>query len=386
MGPWTGARVVDLTGLSAAYGTRVMAALGAEVIKVEPPAGDVVRRFAPHAPGVDGPESGLWWAYLAAGKKSVVIDPESSTGPGQLASLLATADVVFDDSPAGQQNRPGWGHGAIRAANPKTTWIAITPFGLTGPRRDWKSSDLVAWASCGLASTIGFPGKPPLAPAAPVQLALHYTALNAAIAAMVALRARRRIGKGQLVDLSIQEVMLSMAPETGVPLFLDDQVPRPRAGNRRPVTSPFGLFPCQDGFVVILALQPNHWQALAQWIFEVTGNEGVLDEIFNDIVVRREATEAVDLWTEELTSSGTKLELFIEGQRRGVPITPVNTVADLRGDPHLRAAGWWRDEQHPVLGPVQVPGAPFLVSHEWWAWSFAPTLGQHTDEVLSSLP
>lgn len=385
MGPWSGYRVVDLTGLEAAYGSRLLAALGAEVIKVEPPDGDPVRSFAPLAPGVAEPESGLWWAFLAAGKKSVVIDRSTPEGEARLAALLGSADVVFDSAPAQLQDRPVSGHGSVRAANPATTWVAITPFGLTGPRRDWKSSDLVAWASCGLASTIGFPDAPPLAPAAPVQLAMHFTAVNAAIAAMLALRARRRLGRGQLVDLSIQEVMLSMAPETGVPLFLDDQVPRPRSGNRRPVTSPFGLFPCSDGYVAILALQPNHWQAMAQWIYDVTGNEGVLDEVFNDIAMRHEASEAIDLWTEELTGSTTKLELFVEGQRRGIPITPVNTVDDLRSDPHLRQAGWWRDEVHPALGQVQVPGAPFLVPHQWWAWSVAPTLGQHTDEVLASL-
>jgi formyl-CoA transferase len=124
---------------------------------------------------------------------------------------------------------------------------------------------------------------------------------------------------------------------------------------------------------------------MAQWICDVTGNEGVLDEVFTDIAVRNEAAEAVDAWTEELTATGTKLELFVEGQRRGIPITPVNTVADLRVDPHLRQAGWWRDEEHPSLGSVQVPGAPFLVDHRWWAWSVAPTLGQHTGEVLGAL-
>ena len=137
--------------------------------------------------------------------------------------------------------------------------------------------------------------------------------------------------------------------------------------------------------MAILALQPNHWQAMARWICDVTGNEGVLDEVFNDLTVRNEASDAVDAWTEEITTASTKLELFVEGQRRGIPITPVNTVADLRADPHLRQAGWWRDEMSPVLGPVQVPGAPFLVSHDWWAWSTAPTLGQHTDEILAAL-
>jgi crotonobetainyl-CoA:carnitine CoA-transferase CaiB-like acyl-CoA transferase len=384
MAPWAGYRVVDLSGLAGAYGSRLLAALGAEVIRVEPPEGDALRRMAPQAPGVAEPEAGLWWAFLAAGTRSVVINRSSPDGERQLAALLATADVVLDDAPAALQDRPISGHSAVRAANPGAVWVAITPFGLTGPRRDWKTSDLVAWASCGLASTIGFPDAPPLAPAAPVQLALHFTAINATIGAMLALRARRRTGRGQLVEVSIQEAMLSMAPETGVPLFLDDQVPRPRAGNRRPVTSPFGLFPCQDGHVVILALQPNHWQSMARWVHEVTGNDGVLDEVFNDISVRHEAAEAIDAWTEELTATGTKLELFVEGQRRGIPITPVNTVADLRADPHLAQAGWWRNEAHPCLGQVQVPGAPFLVSHNWWAWSVAPTLGQHTADVLGA--
>jgi len=97
-GPWAGVRVVDLTGLAGAYGTRVLAALGAEVIKVEPPGGDPMRTYAPHAPGVDGPESGLWWAFLSAGKKSVVIDRSSAEGEARLAALLArrTDGAILD--------------------------------------------------------------------------------------------------------------------------------------------------------------------------------------------------------------------------------------------------------------------------------------------------
>ncbi len=384
-GPWAGTRVVDLSGVAGAYGTRIWAALGADVIKVEPPGGSALRRLEPLAVDVSEPENGLWWAYFAAGTRSVVIDPSTAAGVAQLGTLLGTADVVIDDALPDDQDRTGWGRTATRDANPGCVWVSITPFGLTGPQRSWRSNDFIGWASCGLTKTLGFPDRPPLGPAPKVQLGMHITALNGVTAAMLALRARRRTGRGQIVDLSVQECLLAVAPETGVPLYLDDQVPRPRAGNRRPVTSPFGIFRCRDGFVAMLVLQPAHWRAMAAWISEECDNEGVLDEVFDDLIVRNEASAAIDAWTEELTAQHTKLDLFMEAQRRGIPLTPVNTVADLQADPHLAAAGWWRTEDHPALGSYQVPGAPFRTSHDWWAWTRAPLLGEHSESILAEL-
>ncbi len=396
-GPWGGARVLDFTGLAGAYGTRVWAALGADVICVEPPEGNPVRRMPPLAPGHDGPEASLWWAYYGATKRSVVQDPHSDAEA--LVRLIGSADVVLDDAPPQVQESYPWladiGQGGLGVAGiverfPHLTWVSITPFGMTGPRRSWRSSNLIGWASCGLASTVGFPHGPPLTPAGEIGVLLHAASLHAVIGSMMSLRARNLAAPsepplGQLIDLSLQEVGLWLSPETGVPLFLDDQVPRPRAGNRRPVTSPMGLYPAADGHVAIIAIQPTHWNAVAQWVHEVTGNEGILDEIFVDIVVRREALEAVDAWVEELTTQFTKQELFVEGQRRRIPITPVNTVGDLRHDPHLDAVGWWRTEQHPVLGSFTVPGSPFTTDSDWWAWQRAPLLGEHTTEVLDAL-
>lgn len=400
-GPWSGIRVLDMTGLAGAYGTRVWAALGAEVICVEPPGGNPVRQMPPMAPDCDGPEAGLWWAYYGASKRSVVLDPANNDSDATaLVRLIASADVVLDDAlPAVQENYPwlaarggeGWGVASILERFPHLTWVSITPFGMTGPRRGWRSTNLTGWASCGLASTVGFPHGPPLAPAGEIQVLMHATSLQAVIGSMLSLRSRtleqRRggPGRGQSIDLSLQDVGIWLSPETGVPLFLDDLVPRPRAGNRRPVTSPMGMYPATDGFVAIIAIQPVHWNAVAQWVHDVTGNEGILDEIFVDIVMRREALEAVDAWVEEVTTQFTKQELFLEGQRRRIPITPVNTVGDLRTDPHLDAVGWWRSEDHPVLGTYSVPGSPFTTAGDWWAWDRAPLLGEHTDEVLASL-
>ena len=362
--------MLELTGLTGAYATRMWAALGAEVIVAEPSDGHLLRHLPPFAPGHQGPEASLWWAFFGQGKRSVVAPPDSD----ERAQLLETADVVIADVDPGE--------GEPVPAHDRQVLVAVSPFGLTGPRRTWRGSELVAWASAGITFTIGFPDRPPLCPATPVQFASHVTSLYAINAAMLALRALRRTGRGQVVDVSMQDCCLSLAPETGVAMFLDDGLRRGRPGNRRAVTRPWGLYPCVDGFVSFLVLQPAHWRAMAEWIAEATEMDAVLDEAFVDLHIRWEVSEFIDDCTEQLTRPRTKLDLFVEGQRRGIPITPVNTVADLRHDPHLRGAGFWRAEQHPVHGTLSTPGAPFRVDHDWWHWATAPALGEHTDIVL----
>jgi benzylsuccinate CoA-transferase BbsE subunit len=372
-GPWAGVRVVELAGLTGAYATRMWAALGAEVIVAEPAEGHALRHMPPFAPGHEAPEGSLWWAYFGQGKRSVVAPP----GSPELERLLESADVVIADvDPALGEPVP---------AHDGQVFVAISPFGLTGPRRGWKGSELVAWASAGIGYTLGFPDRAPVCLSTPVQFAAHVTSLHAVNAAMLARRGVRRSGHGQVVDISMQECCLALAPETGLALFLDDRVARPRPGNRRNVTRPWGLYPCADGFISYLIIQPAHWRAMAEWIAEATGMDAVLDEVFQDMRVRWEVAEFIDDCTEMLTASRTKLELFVEGQRRGIPTTPVNTVADLRADPHLQSSGFWRDEDHPRFGTVPTPGAPFRVNHDWWHWTSAPTLGEHDPTFLAQV-
>ena len=202
-------------------------------------------------------------------------------------------------------------------------------------------------------------------------------------AALFALRARDLDGQGQLIDLSMQEVALSIAPETGVPLFLDDMFHRTRSGNRRILARPWGHYRCLDGFVSTLVLQPTHWINAAQWISEETGNDMFTEEAFRDLTVRAEINDLIDEWFEMVTVTKTKLEVFAEGQRRGVPVTPLNTIADLLSDPHLEATGFFDFAEHPVLGTYKRPGAPFRVNHSWWSLGRAPLLGEHTAEVLA---
>ncbi len=369
--PWAGLKVVERDGLCSSYATRLWAALGAEVVVLEPPGGHAYRHLPPFAPGTGEPEGSLWWAFLAQNKRSVVIEPGSDTEQ----ALLAAADVVFDE-PAPPVVAPSPRHD-------RQVYVAITPFGLRGPRANWRGSDLVAWAAAGLSYVTGFPDRPPVALSS-MNFASHVTAMQALGAAMMALFARKQTGRGQLVDLSMQQANAALHPEVGVPLVLDDAVHRGRSGNRRAVSRPWGLYPCTDGYASVIIVQPAHWMNMAAWLVEVTGVEALADPAFNDMAVRWEAAEFIDAMTEQLTSEMSKQDLFVEGQRRNIPITPVNTVADLSRDPHLEASGFWVDADHPVIGPHRSPGAPFSGGPDWWSWTRAPLLGEHTDEVLAS--
>lgn len=379
--PLSGLRVVDLSGLAGAYASRMFAALGADVIKVEPPSGNPLRQLAPHVEGVSAPESSLWWAFLAMGSRSIVVDATTDDGRADLTKLLTSADLVIEDHAPGELEAHGVGYDTISASNPGVVWVSITPFGQSGPKANWKTSNLVAWAASGVMGTVGFSDQAPVVPGGPAQIGLHSAALNSAIGAMVALRSRRLSGKGQRVDISIAESVLNWTPETGIPVFLDDQIHRQRGGNRRPITRPFGIYPCSDGYVSIVVVMPRHWQAMAEWISERSGDDAVMDPIFNDMAMRGEVQEMIDGWVEGLTTSLTQMEVFEGGQQRGIPITPVNTIETLSRDTHLKAAEFWKETELPAGGTVSIPGAPFRTEAGWWLNSRAPRLGEHTDEL-----
>ncbi len=380
--PFDGVRVLDLSGLSGAYASRLLAAMGATVVKVEPPGGSPVRTLAPFA-DADRNES-LWWAYLAMGTRSVVADVADDAGRQRIAALGEQADVVIEDAGPGSLDRVGLGYEAVKAVNDTVVWVALSPFGEHGPKRRWASSNLVAWAASGVLYTVGFDDQPPVVPGGPAQMGLHAAALNAAVGAVLGLRARRLGLGGQRIDISLAEVCLAFSPETGVPVFLDDRVHRVRAGNRRTLSRPFGLYPCRDGYVSILVLMPRHWEAIAEWIHTECDNESVIDPVFADIAVRGETMELIDSWVEELTGSMSVLDFFQEGQRRGIPVAPVNTIDSLRSDPHLAATGFWQDGQLPDGGAVTVPGPPFRTNRSWWAFTRAPRLAEHNDDPWGS--
>ena len=138
-----------------------------------------MRYLGPFVEGAPEPEASLWWAFLAMGSKSVVLDPDRADDHQALRDLLVSADIVFDDHGPDVLDDAGLGYDAISAENPGVIWVSITPFGLTGPKREWATSNLIAWASSGVLYTVGFADQPPVVPGGPTQMAMQATALNA---------------------------------------------------------------------------------------------------------------------------------------------------------------------------------------------------------------
>lgn len=334
-----GIRVLDLTHEGFAYAPYLLASLGAEVV-------DVGRTVDPAARAR--------WTRLGPTLEERLRDLDHP----ELPALLREADVVCESMPPGALHGLALDYDDLASANPALVWASITPFGRSGPRREWKATNLIGWAVSGLLPSIGDPDRAPLVPGGPLPLADLLASIHAAIGIVLAIRVRRLSGEGQLVDVSLQATTVAATCELGVTAFLDDMIPRRRIGNRRRQLAPSGLYRCTDGYASLIILPVAHWDAIAKWMHEKCGNETALDPMFRDLATRVETAELLEGWVEELCALHSKQELFEEGQRRGISITPVNTLADLADDPQLLVRAWWR-EPAPETEGAKVAGLPF---------------------------
>ncbi|MCY4455534.1 MAG: CoA transferase [Chloroflexi bacterium] len=371
-GPLHGTRVVDLSDGMSAYGTRLLAHLGADVVRVEPPEGASLRADGPFAD-----DRSLLQLYMDSGKRSVTLALDDPADAEAFAELCASADLVYsadEDAIAIAE--------AAREANPMLSTVAVTPFGLTGPYRAWAADDLTLWALSGLLQLTGYPDRRPLIPGA--LLADYFVGEVGAIAALATLYARTHTGRGQLADVSAHEVLLSTAQGgTGLPTLIEDANPRRRTGSSALGSSPYGYYTCSDRLVCLLALTVGHWDALASWIDEETHAEGVLDERFRaSSMVRKQYDDEVQAYVDGLAGRYDADTFCKEAQRRGIPAAPVNPTGAMLRDPHLEALDYWSDAEQPGLGRIRWPGAPFRMSATPWApASPAPEAGQHNADL-----
>ena len=380
-GVLAGLRVLDLAGEPLAYAGRMFADLGADVVLVEPPGGGTGRSVPPLVAVATGVPVSAHFAFVAAGKRSIALDASTPGGRDLLDRLVARADVVLVPEDDVALASHGIDVAGLRARHDRLVVASVRPFGGTGPRRSWRGSDLVAWASSGAMFGLGDPDRPPVAPGGGLGHAA--AALNAAAGVMVALRARRRTGRGQAVDISAQEAVLSVGMEAGPLLTLEGRQNQSAGGRRAPG---HGLYPVKDGMVEIVAFLPNQWQAVAEWVREELGyEEATLDTFGGSLLNRIEYFELLDGWVLELTGRYTKQEFFEEAQRRGIPCGPVNSAGDLLHDPHLRSVGAWADSPHPEAGSIRSPRGPVRFDGVPLSVGAVPSVGQHTDEILAEL-
>jgi crotonobetainyl-CoA:carnitine CoA-transferase CaiB-like acyl-CoA transferase len=205
----------------------------------------------------------------------------------------------------------------------------------------------------------------------------------AAASSLIALRHAEQSGRGQHVDISIQETTLAVSHIAGVGKWLDDGIVPKRFGTALFASVPSGTYACSDGLVYLMVNRPAHWKALAAWIHEETGNEEVLDPMFEGPSSKRiEYRELLDVFIGDMTAKHTVEHVYHEGQRRHIAFTPVNSVQDVTRDGHLAAREFFTAIEHPGIGAVRYPGAPYHHARTPWRMrGTAPGVGEHNEAV-----
>ncbi|MDP6977832.1 MAG: CoA transferase [Myxococcota bacterium] len=346
-----GLRVLELADEAGMYCGKLLADLGADVLRVALPQPHVIE---------------LHDRYLNTSKCTLELDLDVEDDRGRIAALAREADLLIETLPPGRLVSYGLGFETLREANPGLVMTSITGFGQSGPHRDHAWSDLVANAVGGAIYVTGDPETPPVNLAG--EQAYRMASTCAAASSLIALRHRNATGRGQHVDISAQEVMVAVTHISGVGKYLDDGMVPVRNGTSLFAAVPSGAYPCKDGLIYLIVNRPAHWEALAKWIHQETGNEEVMLEMFEGpSSVRIEYRDLLDIFITDLTSKFTVDEVYHEGQRRHIAMTPVQTVADLRRDPHLEAREFFVDVEDEKGERITMPGPPYRLSKTPWS-------------------
>jgi CoA:oxalate CoA-transferase len=376
--PLEGMLVLDLGQIyNGPYCGLLLGFMGARVLKIEAPEGDVVRRRKRDVEPYP-------LVMLNSNKESVVLDLKHPQGKRLFLRLVGKADVIVENFAAGVMDRLGLGWEVLRAENPRLVYGTGTGFGLNGPYRDLPAMDLTIQAMSGIMNATGFADRPPVKAGPAVCDFLAGVHLCAGI--LGALVHRERTGQGQLVEVAMLEAaVMALASALGVHMDSDGRVPE-RTGNRHPALAiaPYNVYPTSDGHVAIFTASERHWHSMAR----VLGREDLLDNPdFGSTPARAARTDEIDAMVEAWTRSRTKDEVLAILTDAHVPCAPVRTTREVVDDPHLRDRGVWIDVEHPRRGKTRVPispirfhgGAPARVER------VAPLLGQDTDRVLAEI-
>jgi benzylsuccinate CoA-transferase BbsE subunit len=378
-----GRRVLELADEKGVYCGKLLADMGADVIKIEPPGGDATRHQPPFWKDRPDPDGSLFFLYMNTSKRGVTLDLRRSAGQNIFKQLAGTADIIVETFPPGHLDTLGVGYETLRKDNPKLVFTSITGFGQTGPYRRYASADIVAGALGGAMSVTGAAEDPPVTLAGSQAHIMAST--YAAVSSMMALHHATRSGHGQHVDISVEETTASVTHICGVGKWLDDHIIPKRMGTGLFASVPSGAYRCKDGLIYLMINRPAHWKALAEWISEVTGNDAVRDPLFDGPSSNRFASrDLIDFYISDLTSRYTVDELYHEGQRRHIACTPVNSAAAVASDPHLAARNYFVTVTHAEHGTLNYPGAPYRhATTPWRITRPAPHIGEHNEEIYS---
>ncbi|MFM7066211.1 MAG: CaiB/BaiF CoA transferase family protein [Gammaproteobacteria bacterium] len=385
-GPLHGLRVVEMTDAMGAYAGKLLADLGADVVLVEPPEGSAVRAIGPFMSGYATKDAGLLHHWMDTNKRSFVADCRIAAEQEEVDALIARADLLLlSGQPADLQAR-GLHHARLRNLNPRLVVTAVTPFGSSGPLSNFAADDLVLLAMGGLLSLGGYPDTAPTA----VHGYQSYLAgsLFAVVGSLVALEVAERTGRGQFVDVSIQDCV-AQALETAAQAYDLVGSIRRRVGAGQQDAG-LGIFPCADGLVsIVIGLSGGEggssWDALADWLSADPEASTFREPCWRDGAFRA-TSEARARFAEifgRFASGLPKKQLYVEGQQRGLSVSAIATMADLAADDQLSARDFFQEvsrDGHPL--PFRYPGPPYRFSRTpAGVRTQAPGLGEHTAAI-----
>ena len=377
-----GVKIVECCNFVAGpYCTKLLADLGAEVIKIESPGvGDEARRRGPFLHDIPHPECSGLFLYLNTNKLGITLNLNSSTGKTIFKQLIADADILVEDCPPGEMKELELSYDTLKEINPRLVMTSITPFGQTGPYRNYKAYYLNTFNAGGQGYLVR--SWDPEQQSGPVNaggyLGEYDAGLSAAVATLSALFWQGISGQGQWIDVSKQEALMALDKMELARFYADGQNPSrgPTTGwvPQRPMRTKDG------GYVLIEATRDNQWQGLV----ELMGNpEWVNDERFKTEMERHAHSAELREYIAEWAKDHTTDELFHGVQSRRSPSAPVNSPEELLNSPQVEARGFLVEIDHPVAGKLKYPSRPYHLSETPWSVERpAPVIGQHNEEVF----
>ncbi len=370
--------VVDLSRiLSGPVCTMLLADMGAEVIKIEPPPlGDDSRQWGP--PFIGGIST--YFLSINRNKRSVGLNLKTEDGSRVLWKLIERADVVIENFRPGVLEKLGFGYHAISKFNERAVYCSISGFGQTGPYSDRPGYDVIAQGESGMMDLTGYPDGPPAKLGA--SLADVVAGLYAFQGVLLALLARQKTGKGQLVDVSLLDSMVSTLTYQALIYLTTGRSPQ-RLGTRHPSIVPYECFKTQDGFVNIAVTNQKQWLNFCQ----VLGfREIAVDPRFETMKARLANYDTLKPMIDRALSAMTRTEVMARMSDVGIPAGPINTVGEILEDPQIHAREMVVALTHPEYGPLRLLGIPIKLSDTPGTVEMAPPrFGEHNREVLFKL-
>jgi crotonobetainyl-CoA:carnitine CoA-transferase CaiB-like acyl-CoA transferase len=368
--------------VSAPYCGKLLADLGADVIKVErPKVGDRARTRGPFPKDDPHPDKSGLFLYLNTNKRGITLDLAQAEGMELLERLAADADVLIHNVMPSDMDRVGLTYDRMKRANPNLIMTSITPFGLSGPNRNWRAEDLTVWCAGGVCVLNG--GGPEHADLPPLktfgQQSGYQAGVHAAVPTLAAAFARLGGEAGQHIEVSAQEAIISQLEMT-FEYWPYMKLIATRLG-QKPI-QPVETMQCKDGYIYLCCIEEHQWRGFV----EIMGSpEWAGEEIFKDRLTRAQNWDVLKVFLEEWVSQQTVLDLYRKAQAKRVPFAPVSTMGDLLSNEHLKSRGFFVEITHPVAGAHKYPGAPLKYHRTpWQLRTPAPTLGQHNAEVFGA--